>query len=173
MSIDISSFFGPNPPVAPLLHRVHISLCGPDLAHSSNAHAHNPFPGCCRWSALHLTVLRPLKSAVVSEQSLPLTGCRPLRTLFTQAHPAGHPQSPEMTRSVLNYVFCNLLALALTILLAIEVAEGKGGGKNSTPTPSGSSPSRSSGSSSSNSKKPKTKKIRDKNSKITRCYDEQ
>lgn len=76
-------------------------------------------------------------------------------------------------RSVLGHVFCNLLALALTVLFAIEAAEGKGGGQNPTRTPaSRNSPSSSPRPSSSGSKKPKTKKIKDKNSKITRCYDE-
>ena len=76
-------------------------------------------------------------------------------------------------KSVLNYVFCDLLALALTILFVITGAEGKGGGQNSKPTSSRKSPSSSPTPSSSGSKGPKTKKVKDKNSKVTRCYNEQ
>ena len=75
-------------------------------------------------------------------------------------------------KSALNYLFCNLLGLVLTVLLAITEVEGKGGGRNpKTTTFAKASPS-SSGPSISGSKKPKTKKIKDKNSKITRCYHE-
>lgn len=72
----------------------------------------------------------------------------------------------------MKYVFCNLLALVLTVSLAIVEAEGKDAGLNSNPTTSSGSSSRPSTSSTSGSKK-KTKKVKDKNTKITRCYNEQ
>jgi hypothetical protein len=78
-------------------------------------------------------------------------------------------------KSALNYVFCNLLALALTVLLAVAEAEGKGGGQNpnSTTSTGNTSSGSSSSSSSSSSGSKKTKKVKDKNTKITRCYNEQ
>lgn len=93
----------------------------------------------------------------------------------SRAYFSSHRYLPEMARkSALNYVLHNLLALALTVLLTIAEVEGKGGGQNSNSTTStGNSSGSSSSSSSSSSGSKKTKKVKDKNTKITRCYDEQ
>ncbi|KAF9791869.1 hypothetical protein BJ322DRAFT_979 [Thelephora terrestris] len=65
-------------------------------------------------------------------------------------------------KSVLNYLFCNSLALVSMISLAITEVEAKSGG-SSTPTSSRKPPSSTSSSGSSGTK---TKKV-------TRCYNEQ
>ena len=114
-----------------------------------------------------------IKSVAVSVSGS-LACLRSLHVHPPQARSTGDHQPLDMTgKGALNYVFCNSLALALTILLAIAEVEGKGGGKSSTPTSTRRSPTSSPTPTSSGSKGSKTKKIKDKNSRITRCYNEQ
>ena len=100
---------------------------------------------------------------------LPLAGLRLLTGHISSALAHESSLFARLARkSAPDYVFGNLFALASTILFVIAEAEGKGGSQNYNST-SSSKPPTSSGS----SNKSKPKKIKDENTKITRCYDEQ
>lgn len=107
---------------------------------------------------------RGIKPAGFSIPFCPSPVSTPSQATSPQAYFASYRYPLDMARkSILNYVFRNLLALALTISLAIVDAEAKGGGKGSQPTSS----------STSGSGKSKTTKIKDKKTGITQCYNEQ
>lgn len=114
------------------------------------------------------TALRGIKSTWGSRCGFaPLPVSTPSQAAFPQAWLASYRYPLGMTRkSVLKYVVCNLFTLALTISLVIAEAEAKEGGKNSSPVSSSRPPG-------SGYSKLKTTKIRVKNTKFTRCYNEQ